>query len=132
VASILDDDIDCFLLKPASRDEIPDISEIEAEVERFNTLSEANLSLGRVARKFEPVCFYANESIESLLPRHCAVSRSFFAARNSEDTCERTFSVLGRELSDLRQSLDPAQAAVSTMCADANDNDTDHSRKRME
>ena len=43
-----------------------------------------------------------------------------FAARNSEDTCERTFSVLGRELSDLRQSLDSAQAA-STMCADAND-----------
>ena len=41
--------------------------------------------------------------------------------RNSEDTCERALSALGRDLSDLRQNLDPVQAVASTMCADAND-----------
>ena len=121
-ASAFDDDMDCFLLKPAASEiSIRDLSATEAEIERFNSLSEANLSLGRIAGKFEPLVFYANKSIELLLPRYCAVARSFYAARNSEDTCERTFSALGRDLSDLRQNLDPVQAAASTMCADAND-----------
>ena len=47
---------------------------------------------------------------------HCALARTYYAARNSEDTSERTFSGLGRQLSDLRKRADPAHATAAATC----------------
>jgi hypothetical protein len=112
--------MDCFFLKtvPCADTVEVYVSEFEVEMDMFKKLApgSADYALGEVAGKFEPTVFFANPAMELKFPRYCAVARSYFAGRTSEDTSERTFSFAGRHLSDLRGRLDPAQACASVMC----------------
>ena len=108
-------DFDDFMVQ-SDKTELAEVSvksELETEIEAFKALKPSDLSFGVVAGKFEPLVYWANPSVEKQFPRHSAVARSFFAARGSEDTSERTFSYATRQLSDLRANMDPAQVSAS-------------------
>jgi hypothetical protein len=121
-------ELDEFALGLAEEEEVTGniaaMSELDAEILAFDSLKPADMQLGVVGGKFEPLVFWANLSIQSKMRRHYAVARSFFAARGSEDTSERTLSYATRQLSDLRGRTDPAQISASVMnhAADKNFN----------
>lgn len=93
--------------------ECVEVDRVQKEMDDFTTLDLKDFSLGLETAaaagsqpKFNPLKFYANPSIASRFPLHVKVAKSYFASILHEATSERSFSICGQKLGDLRQRTD--------------------------